>query len=31
MPSRYPAEIRKQVVEFARSGMRVAQLSDTFA
>ena len=26
MPSRYPVEVRKQVVELARSGTRVAQL-----
>lgn len=25
MPSRYPVEVRKQVVELARSGTRVAQ------
>jgi transposase len=30
MPSRYPADTRKQVVELARSGTRVAQLADTF-
>ena len=30
MPSRYPVEVRTQVVELARSGTRVAQLSVTF-
>ena len=30
MPSRYPAEVRKQVVDLARSGTRVAQLAETF-
>jgi transposase-like protein len=30
MPRRYPAEIRRQVVELARAGTRVAQLSATF-
>jgi transposase len=30
MPSRYPAEVRKQVVELARAGTRVAQLAETF-
>ncbi len=30
MPSRYPVEVRKQVVELARSGTRVAQLAETF-
>ena len=30
MPSRYPAEVRKQVVDLARSGKRVAQLAETF-
>jgi transposase len=30
MPSRYPAEVRRQVVDLARSGTRVAQLSKTF-
>ena len=30
MPSRYPVEIRRQVVELARSGTRVAQLVETF-
>jgi hypothetical protein len=29
MPSRYPVEVRKQVAELARSGTRVAQMSDT--
>jgi transposase len=31
MPSRYPAELRRQVVDLARSGTRVAQLAETFA
>ncbi len=30
MPRRYPAEIRRQVVELARSGTLVAQLAATF-
>jgi len=30
MPSRYPVEVRRQVVELARSGTRVAQLVETF-
>jgi transposase len=30
MPSRYPAELRQQVVDLARSGTRVAQLAETF-
>jgi transposase-like protein len=30
MPSRYPAEVRKRVVELARSGTKVAQLAETF-
>lgn len=30
MPSRYPAEVRKQVVELARAGTSVAQLAETF-
>ena len=30
MPSRYPAETRKQVVDLARSGTRVVQLAETF-
>ena len=30
MPRRYPVEIRRQVVELARAGTRVAQLSQTF-
>lgn len=29
-PSRYPTEVRRQVVDLARSGTRVAQLSETF-
>lgn len=30
MPRRYPAEVRKQVVDLARAGTKVAQLSKTF-
>ena len=30
MPRRYPVEIRRQVVELARAGTRVAQLAQTF-
>ncbi len=30
MPSRYPVEVRRQVVELARSGTRVVQLAETF-
>ncbi len=30
MPSNYPAEVRKQVVDLARTGTRVAQLAETF-
>lgn len=30
MPHRYPAEVRYQVIELARSGTKVAQLSATF-
>ena len=30
MPSRYPAEVRRQVVELARSGTKVTQLAETF-
>jgi|SRR5580704_9944121 transposase-like protein len=30
MPSRYSVEVRRQVVEPARSGTRVAQLAETF-
>jgi transposase len=30
MPSRYPTGVRRQVVDLARSGTRVAQLSETF-
>lgn len=29
MPRRYPPEVRRQVIELARSGTRVAQLSST--
>jgi len=31
MPRRYPPEVRRQVVELARSGTRVKQLAATFA
>ena len=31
MPRRYPPEIRRQVVELARSGTKVAQLVATFS
>ena len=30
MPRRYPAEVRHQVIELARSGTKVAQLASTF-
>jgi transposase len=30
MPRRYPAEVRHQVIELARSGTKVAQLAATF-
>ena len=30
MPRRYPPEVRRQVIELARSGTRVAQLAVTF-
>jgi transposase len=30
MPRRYPSEIRRQVVELARAGTRVAQFATTF-
>jgi transposase len=30
MPSRYPTEVRRQVVDLARAGTRVAQLAETF-
>jgi len=30
MPRSYPQEVRRQVIELARSGVRVAQLADTF-
>jgi len=30
MPSRYPVDVRRQVVELARSGTRVVQLAETF-
>ena len=29
MPSRYPVEVRRQVVELARSGTKVSQLAET--
>ena len=31
MPRRYPPEIRRQVIELARSGTRVKQLAETFS
>lgn len=30
MPRKYPAEVRFQVIELARSGTKVAQLAETF-
>jgi len=30
MPSRYPAELRRQVVDLARSGTKVSQLCEAF-
>jgi len=30
MPRRYPPELRRQVIELARTGTRVAQLAATF-
>jgi transposase-like protein len=30
MPRSYPSEVRRQVIELARSGTRVSQLSATF-
>jgi transposase len=30
MPRRYPVEVRRQVIELARSGTKVAQLAATF-
>ncbi len=30
MPRRYPTEVRRQVIELARSGTKVAQLTETF-
>ena len=30
MPRKYPAEVRRQVIELARSGTKVAQLAETF-
>lgn len=31
MPRKYPPEVRRQVIELARSGTRVKQLAATFA
>jgi transposase-like protein len=30
MPHRYPEEVRRQVIELARSGTKVTQLAETF-
>jgi transposase-like protein len=30
MPHRHPAEVRRQVIELARSGTKIAQLAETF-
>ena len=30
MPTRYPPELRRQVIDLARSGTRIAQLASTF-
>ena len=30
MPHKYPAALRRQVIELARSGTKVAQLAETF-
>jgi putative transposase len=30
MPHRYPAEVRRQVIELARSGTKIAQLAEAF-
>lgn len=30
MPRRYPAEVRRQVIELARSGTKITQLAETF-
>jgi transposase len=30
MPSRYPVKTRKQVIDLARTGTRVAQLAEAF-
>lgn len=30
MPRKYPPEVRRQVIELARSGTKVAQLAETF-
>jgi hypothetical protein len=31
MPSTYSADVRRQVVELARAGTKVSQLSETFS
>ena len=31
MPRKYPPEVRRQVIELARSGTKVAQLAETFS
>jgi transposase-like protein len=30
MPRKYPGEVRRQVIELARSGTKIAQLAETF-
>jgi transposase-like protein len=30
MPRKYPAEVRRQVIELARSGTKIAQLAEIF-
>jgi len=30
MPHHYPPEVRRQVIELARSGPKIAQLAETF-
>ena len=30
MPHRYPVEVRRQVIELARSSTKIAQLAETF-
>jgi transposase-like protein len=30
MPRKYPAALRRQVIELARSGTKIAQLAETF-